>query len=166
MPRPDTPETAHGKELAAEMRRLSRVPKTELEVRRRLEKKGLAADMIDGLVDELKSARFIDDARLADSFARSRLEKSMGPERIRRELGERGIPESTIDKAIAAAELDFDRNDVLRKTVAKRLRTHGEPSTARELKSLCDFLARRGFDPEAVRAELDGYFQTIMQRGG
>ena len=160
------PDTAESKELAAEMRRLSRVPKSEAEVRQRLEKKGLDADTVGGIVDELIRAGFIDDARLAKSFARSRLEKGMGPGRIRRELGERGIPESTIDSALENAELDFDPTEVLRDTVAKRLRTRGEPTTARELKNLCDFLVRRGFDPEAVRAELDGYFQAIMQRGG
>jgi|GEM_PF-2696771 len=150
------------KELTRAMRSLARRADTAARVRARLLERGLPADWTDEILSQLNGHGFLDDARYAASYARGRLERGYGSARIRRELEEGGINERLVDSALAGALSEIDEVEVLRSVIAKRLRTHGEPKTAGQLKNLSNLLLRRGFGSESVRAELEQWFKSVF----
>ena len=105
---------------------------------------------------------FLDDERYAGEYVRTKLRSGFGPHRIRRELNERGVASRFVEAAFEETTDDFPENDTMREVLASRLRVRGEPQSPQELKNLVDFLIRRGFSRDLVRAELDRYYDRIF----
>jgi SOS response regulatory protein OraA/RecX len=85
----------------------------------------------------LKRAGIVDDARLASNRARLLAERGYGDEAIRWKLEHVGLPEGSIEEALAALPPEPDR------ALAVAEREGVSPRTAR-------LLARRGFGEDAV----------------
>lgn len=149
-------------ELNRQMRSLARRSRSIAEVRARLIKRDVLENTAEALIADLIKSGFLDDRRYAAEYSRSKLRLGFGRLRIRRELLERGVPGSFVDDALRNEETDFPEEELLRSTLAKRLRNVGEPTTPGQLKNLVNFLQRRGFRSDSIRNELDALFDKIF----
>ena len=97
------------------------------------------------VLDLLEAENLLSDARFTDAYIRQRSAKGYGPERIRQELRQKGVGDSLLEDAMAAAEIDWV---ALARDV--RIKKFGAdapddfPEKARQLR----FLNYRGFGGE------------------
>ncbi len=120
---------------------------------RRLAMKGHPPESVQAAVARAEQAGYLDDARFATNYVRSRTARGRGPARLRRELLLMGVSRPTVDAALAAeiGELEAQGHRI-EQLIAKRLpqlRARSAPNLARRLLA---FLGRRGYTgPEVGR---------------
>lgn len=135
------------------LRMLEYRPRTETELRRRLRRDGIPAEIIDECVARLREQRLIDDGTFAEIFTRDRVRlKPRGRRMLIQELRGRGVEEHTAAAAIDAvlAEEEVDELELAREATRRwRPRPGEEPLRAR--RRLAGFLARRGFGGEVTQ---------------
>jgi len=126
------------------------------ELTRKLVARGVATEDAQAAVTRMREAGWQDDVRFAVSLARSRAGSGYGPLRIRAELGTHAIGAEAIAQAFAAlAEAgEDDWNARARELVRRRFgQVAGNAAQARKA---ADFLLRRGFDGDSIRATVRG----------
>jgi regulatory protein len=138
------------------VRSLARAPRTERQIRARLERLGWATpELVDDVVHSLRRYGYLDDAEFARRYCEQRAEAGKGaPGRLRAELRRKGIDDGeTIERAIAATLERRPERESIEALLEKRLRgrTHLDD---RELRRLRDALLRDGFDRELVAERL------------
>ena len=150
MGRPRRETTPAQKALALLVRREHSRP----ELTRKLLARGVAAEEADAAVAKMAEAGWQDDVRFACSLARSRAVGGQGPLRIRAELASHGMDEAAIAAAFAAlAEAGEDDWRGRARELARR-RFGPELELLPVRRKAADFLLRRGFDGDCVRAAI------------
>jgi regulatory protein len=118
---------------------------SEAELRAKLDRKEFPRDAIDAAISRLRNERWLDDARFAAAFVRTRLRKGIGRLRIKRELQAAGVDSATIAQALDIPEHD-DRAAAI--TAAKKrlavLRRRDDDDAIRQ--KLIAYLFRQGYD--------------------
>ncbi len=135
-------------------RALGQRERTVFELRAYLERKRVEPEAIDGAVEELSSAGFLDDARFATRFADDkRTLERWGPERIERDLRRRGVPDDLIELATSVQDREHELSVAL-SLLAEKL--PDPPADDRARDRAWRMLVRKGYGPElaydAVRA--------------
>ena len=124
-----------------------------VELRRALIKKGEPAGDVDAAIERLRGAGLLDDASYAQQLARS---KALGPgqsrRRIAQELARRGVARDLGDKAIAEVFEDegVDESANIERVARKKMKTLAKLDALTQRRRLYAFLARRGYDGEAI----------------
>ena len=139
--------------LDAALRFLSHRPRSEREVRRRLNEKGHDPERIDRVVARLVELKLIDDREFADYWLENRaLHKPRGARALKAELFQKGLGREVVDEALSAERNEAD--DAYRAALkrAATLSTLDEPAFRQRLGQ---FLLRRGFDWETVTPTVD-----------
>jgi len=140
---------------------------SEAELRRKLARKEFDAEVIDATLARLRGEKWLDDARFAGAFVRTRQRKSVGPYRIRRELGAAGVDRDVIARAIA--ENSGAENDALKALCAKRarllIRRHGEAflHTDEGRNKLAGYLLNQGYDAALVLSAIKEFLVADHQ---
>ena len=155
-------ESVYKDELNRQMRSLARRSRSVEETRIRLQEREIDEKTIEALITRLTKLGFLDDGRYAGEYVRTKFRLGFGPHRIKKELQERGVADTLIDTAMDEELEDLPEQKLLQEVLQKRLRTKGKPANLKALKSLVDFLLRRGFTQELVRSELDEYYSRIL----
>jgi len=134
-------------------------PRTEKEVRRKLEQEDVAASVIDDVIARIQELGYLDDESYAYDYARNRFSnKQYGPQRIRRELRERGIDRHLADDAVEQVFADEDLAAIARSHAEKRWpRIAEEDDPRRQKQKLYRYLKRRGFTSDTVYRILDEF---------
>jgi len=128
---------------------LTRREHSRKELTRKLTQRGVAVEDASAVVDKLTDAGWQDDGRFAELLVRSRASTGYGPMRIRAELATHGLDRA----AIAAALETFDGDWVqLAAEQVQRRFGRGDLELAAARRKAAEFLMRRGFDGDAVRA--------------
>lgn len=128
------------------IRLLARREHSRLEVRRKLTRRGHAAQVVEDALAALVEQGLQSDARFAASYVRTALARGQGPVKIRANLRMRGI-----DAAAAATALDIGADwpqlarDARRKRFGERA-----PESRREAARQGRFLVGRGFPADVV----------------
>jgi regulatory protein len=137
-------------ELAA-LRLLARREHSVEELRRKLLRRGHAADAVDVVIDQLSARRLISDVRFAGSLVRRASARGQGPVRIRAELRSQGIAEAVIQAEFADAGCDWAQL-----AARTRVRKFGTclPSDSAERAKQARFLQYRGFTVDQIRTAL------------
>jgi regulatory protein len=119
------------------------------ELIRKLADKGFDRDVAEQAVAQLTSDGLQSDQRFADSFVQSRINQGKGPVRIRLDLGQRGIPDSTIEMSLEKADPDW--HALARE---QRIKKFGEagPSDFKEKARQMRFLQYRGFEQDHIQS--------------
>jgi regulatory protein len=119
----------------------------------KLRTRGIEADVATAAVDRMTQAGWQDDARFACSIARTRAAAGYGPLYIRAELGSHGIGEQAINDAFGSLEAagESDWIATARAQVRRRFGDIAEQPLHVQRKA-ADYLARRGFDGDSIRA--------------
>lgn len=130
---------------------LTRREHSRRELKHKLAARGFTPDAAEAAVADMAERGWQDDARFAESLARSRALAGHGPLRIRLELQQHGIAAECIAQALAAARdaIGMDWPDWATAVLQRRF---GDDAAAsqREIARRGAFLQRRGFPPEAI----------------
>ena len=125
--------------LAVATRALARREHSQRSLRERLQRAGVTPDDAEAVVEELRHAGLVDDARFAEERARVVADGGTAAAAFRLELDRAGVGAAEIEVALGSLDPERERAAAL---VARRGAT---PATAR-------LLAGRGFDEELVAA--------------
>ena len=110
----------------------------------------------------LRQEKFIDDARYALEFARTRANlRRQGRHRITRELRTRGVADQHIEAALESVFAETDEAALVRKVIQRRLRAVRGPLEQKKIASLYGALLRAGFDSDLIRREVRAATKTI-----
>jgi regulatory protein len=136
------------KNRAAEL--LSLRPMSCKELYDKLVQKGEPEQNAAAAVAWLLENRFLDDRNYAGMVVRHYAAKGYGPGRIRNELFRRGVPRELWEEALE--ELP-EQDDEIDRLLRKKLR--GDVSDRDALRKATDYLYRRGFKHEDIRAAVE-----------
>lgn len=124
------------------------------ELARKLAERGIEAEAALSAVDRLTGDGWQSDARFAEMLVRTRVAHGQGPVRIRAELGTHGLDQEKIETALQGFEGSW--TDAAREVARRRFGMALRSADVAQRRKVADFLYRRGFDGEAVRAVLSG----------
>jgi len=126
---------------------LSYRPRSEAEVRKKLEQRGVAESMIAEVLERLRRSGLIDDARFARDWAENRSEfRPRSRRALALEMRQRGVDYESITQAVAGLDDDSLAYQAAHK-YSRRLNSL-EWQVFRQ--KLTGFLARRGFSYEVI----------------
>ena len=136
----------------AALRLLAHRPRTESELRTRLERKGFPADVIAGCLSPLREKGLVNDTVFAGMFTRDRIRfRPSGRRRVVQELRSRGVEAASAEEAVKQAMGDAEVDDLaLARVAAEKWRPRPGEERERARRRLAAFLSRRGFGSEEV----------------
>lgn len=127
-------------------------PMSVKELRDRLKEKGETPENTEQVVLWLQDLHLLNDVEYAAMCVRHYAAKGFGPGKIRNEFYRRGIPKDLWDDALQALPEQEDQIDQL---LRRKLRTPNPDRDA--LRKASDYLYRRGFHREEIRAAIQRY---------
>jgi regulatory protein len=128
---------------------LSARPRSRMEIRRYLERKGFSRPPIEAALARLEAKNYINDREFARMWLENRLrQRPRGVYGLRHELREKGVEESIIDSELE----DYDEFAAGRAAISGRLSLWEDLPAPERRRKLYGFLKRRGFSGEACRA--------------
>lgn len=134
---------------------LARRELSEAQVRQRLARKGHEPDAIDEAVARLLGERALDDARVAESIARTETAiHRRGRERVRLQIERAGIAKSIARHAVDEVFGAIDGEAHLEASLRKRLRGRDSIGDDREFQRLFRYLVAQGFETDQVMKAL------------
>ncbi len=122
------------------------------ELKRKLRAKGFSSDAIDPTLERLAAEKWLDDARFAGAYVRTRVQRRIGKIRIRRELIRAGVPDDLIAQAVGEnvePESEHARALAAAQKRLPALMRRYEPAVARN--KLAAYLLNQGYDAALVR---------------
>jgi len=146
-----------GELYAAAVKLLARRGHSVYEMRQALERRAAEKELVPGVLASLRERGYLDDARYARQFARSRAQsRRQGRFRIARDLRARGVPDRHLEAALDEVFAETDEGALLRRRIERKLRALSCKGALdeRRLASLYASLLRAGFSADAIRREL------------
>ncbi len=129
---------------------LARREHSQLELTRKLLKKGHAATAVAAVVAKLAQENLQSDVRYLENYIRYRRGRGFGPRAIQYELQQRGLTAVAIQSALADPNWQWSR--VLHRLWSKKF--DQLPVNQRAYLKQYRFLLQRGFEPDRVRTLL------------
>ncbi len=150
--------------LQKAMRFIAYQPRSEAEIRGKLEKYGFDTQMIDQVVQELEEKNYLNDARFAQDWVESRsTSKPRSHKFYTYELRKKGIPEDKIAQALESAP---DENDLAYQLGCKYLNRYAELDDANFKKKMQGVLARRAFSYDVIKATIGKLLKRRLESRG
>jgi regulatory protein len=138
------------------LKMLARRELSEAQVRQRLARRQYPAAEIDAVLDQLREERALDDSRVAEAIARTQTAvKGRGELRVRRQIESAGISPATARRVAREVFADLDPDELLERSLLKRLRGRSVIADDAEFRRLHRYLIGQGFEPERVLSALD-----------
>lgn len=139
--------------LEAAFRLLTRRPRSEREIRERLERHGFAPPVIETVIEKLATWRYVDDEAFARYWIEQReANRPRGRRLLAQELRLKGVDREVIREAIADAEVD--EVAAARQLAEAKLPRYRQLDPQVRWRRLGAYLMRKGFRYETVRAVL------------
>jgi regulatory protein len=133
---------------------LARRSLTAAELRKRLEGRAARVEDVNAVLHRLREIGYLDDTRLAESYAQFRRDyEGLGRLRVLRDLERRGVARTVAEKTVGETFRESDELDLVRAQIKKRRGSRaGElPLTDRKrLTSLFRALVRAGFSSARI----------------
>jgi regulatory protein len=144
---------------ARALRLLSRRDRSTAELTAKLKQDGFSAAQIEATLDKCREYNYLDDHRYALERARSLMRSGRGVGRkILGDLRQRGIDETTADRALQNANQEFDRQRILHDLLERRFPDFNVATApANERQRVIHYLQRRGFPLEQIFTALDRF---------
>ena len=124
------------------------------DLRRRLVQKGEPAEHVDRAIERLTAQGLLDDAQFARQLARSKVaSQGASRRRLQQEMFKRGVAREVGDEAIAEVYEDeqVDEGVLVEEVARKKVRSLARLDPEARRRRLYAFLARRGYEGEAIR---------------
>jgi regulatory protein len=132
---------------------------TEAELQRRLTRRAARPSSVDEVIGRLVRAGYLDDGRLAESYARFRRDyEGFGPSRILRDLQRRGVESDTALQAVAETFDQTSEDELIRAQLKRKLGEGWEQrplDSPKKLHSLFRALIRAGFSSDKIVKALE-----------
>jgi regulatory protein len=150
------PERARRKTFDRAVNLLAYKPRSAKELRERLlEKDWTNEEIVDSVLEKLKEYNYLNDENFARELAASKLrQKPMGARVLKQKLALRKLDKETVDEAIEQAFEEAPEEEIIKLSVAKRLRLKGKPETREDAKKFYDYLLRQGFSYDLVSQKM------------
>jgi len=160
----------YSKLLNSALNFLSFRPRSKREVSKNLQSKvykifgrgdpDLALRLENRVISKVENLGYLNDGEFARWWVEQRTlsRKPRGPALIKRELFSKGVERGLIEDVLRGAKKE-DSADFLEPLLAKKGRLLKNKPLFEQRRKLCDFLLRRGFDFEDVRAAVDKYLK-------
>lgn len=135
---------------------LSRAPKSEKELKLKMQDKGYDLIFIENAIKKLKEQRYIDDERYSEMFINSKINISKdGRRKIKEALYNKGINKEIIDEKLSSVseEEEIERAFLLAK---KKFASMKEEDTRKKTLKLSNYLINKGFEYGTVRKVVSG----------
>ena len=143
---------------------LARRERSVAELRRGLLQRGYAGDEVEAALARLAERGALDDRRLAERFARSRLERGgQGRHRVRQALRQRGVAGPAREEGLARALEQVDEAEALERAARLYWTRRASVEPRERLRRLGAFLLRRGDPAELVRARLTALWPRLRE---
>ena len=137
---------------ALALKLLAHRARSQEEVRRRLERKGFAAEVVGATLARLRELGYLDDGAYARSRAESLLARGrLAPAAVERRLSASGVAAPTARAAVDEARGERTERDLARACLEARRPALERGSPLAERIRAARFLAGRGFSEEVVR---------------
>jgi regulatory protein len=137
---------------------LSYRPRSEREMRQRLRRRGIAAEVIDETVARLHASHYLDDAAFAQFWRESRQALSPRSGRlIRSELLSKGVDAGTATSTVEG----LDDEESAYRAASKRLKSLQGDDFDVFRRRLGGFLARRGFSYDVIRRVVERCWRDL-----
>lgn len=135
------------------------------EITERLLRKGYDREVIQEVVEELKSLHYLDDRAFAIEWVESRLREKRGKILIRRELLQKGIEKEIIDDSIDESfkKIASTEDELAWQAITKRIPRYQKLEKSKAYRRIKDFLIHRGFSIETTETTLDKFFQNYRK---
>ena len=131
-------------------------PRSEHEIRERLKLKGYGEAIVEEIVELLKKAGDIDDARFAGLWVESRMHMNpAGDVVLKHELKAKGVSDSIIEATLTEKAEKFDEYEVALSMAKERFERFKKLDRQKAMKRVYDFLLRRGFKYDTVRGIIE-----------
>ena len=121
---------------------LARREHSKQELTRKLTGRGFDEQLVEAAVAELVADGLLSDARFAEAFVYSRLQRGSGPQKIRMELRERGVDAELAGLSIEAFDDQWRQRA---REVREKKFGAARPADFRERSRQMRFLQQRGF---------------------
>lgn len=137
------------------MHLLGDMDRTEAVLREKLRQGGYTQEIIDRAIEYVKSFGYLDDARYAENFVRSR-QKSKSRKEIRAVLLQKGVSSDLIENAFENCSDEGGEQEAVRVLMRKK---KFNPKTAddRDKQKIYAYLTRKGFGYETIRQVIQNY---------
>lgn len=140
------------------LRLLTARPRTRVELRQALLRKGFEEDVADQVLARLDEVGLVDDAAFAEVWVRSRhAYQGLGRRALAAELHRKGVTDEIAAAAVSTVDAQAERERAA-ELVRKRLRSLHNADEATRVRKLVGMLARRGYSEglafQVVREEL------------
>lgn len=131
------------------------------ELSTKLRDKGFSAPVIEDVLKRMDELNLTDDKQYAEALLRDRLKrKTIGKRALQSELFKKGIDRETASDALAATDLNADA--LCLKAAEKKMKSLvREPDLRKRKRKLSDYLMRRGFEWEVIRATVDKLMKEV-----
>lgn len=140
---------------------VARRPRSEHEIGRYLQGKGLTEAAQQAVVAQLRTSGWIDDTAFAREWVENRTAcRPRGAVALRSELRRKGVPAG----AIAAALTGWDETDAVYRAASKAARRYQQANCDDFHKRLSAYLARRGFQMDQIRAVVPRVWNEIAEQ--
>lgn len=133
--------------------------RSEEEIRQRLLRKKFEALFVDRIVEFLREKKFLDDAVFTRAWIKSRLNRALGLRRIELELKRKGVDRDIIQSEIAKVKETYQEDKTSEEVAARRMKQLTGIESKKAKSRLYQYLARRGFSPEAIIDVVQKYIQ-------
>ncbi len=138
-------------------------PRTTQQVQKRLRDKGFAPDTIEEVIRYLQAYHYLDDAAYAEAFIQSYIQrKPSGWYRVRSELRRRGIADELIEALLSSFADEEQQMHLARQAAERKLRTLRAKPVEKRRSLLIQFLQRRGFSWEIIRAIVEEFGDELQ----
>ncbi|MFQ5846475.1 MAG: regulatory protein RecX [Candidatus Methylomirabilales bacterium] len=118
----------------------------------RLRRRGFAAEVISGVVQNLTARGLVDDRAFALHHARTRVQsRHISSRRLQGELRDKGVAEEIVKATVREVFQEINEEEIARAGAARRLKALGRLSPNVVRRRLAAYLLRRGFSSETVR---------------
>ncbi|GAC1690062.1 MAG: hypothetical protein NVS9B3_08660 [Gemmatimonadaceae bacterium] len=137
------------------MAMLARRPRARTELGQLLVRKGAERAVVERALTRLAAQGLVDDGRFARQYARSKLVGAgHSRKRVDQELARKGVPRDVAARAIADVVSDeaVDEREIVRAAAVKKAHTLARCDPATRRRRLYAYLARRGYDGDAIRS--------------
>lgn len=134
--------------------------RSEFEMRKKLQKKGVGKELSEEVINELKKFQYIDDEKFAESYINDRINlRPAGKFLIKMELRSRGVREPTIDRKLGELVSDEQELEMAQTLVRKRINGLRPQKSEKDRVKLMNYLKTRGFSAgtisQAVKNEIE-----------
>ena len=128
---------------------LSKMMKTEKQMREYLHKKGYLKKVVDQVVEKLKEYRYLNDTFYAECFIRQKI-NSVGKFKIKNELKLKGVDENIISELLEQVD---NQDEVILQLANKYVKN--KPIDSKTVQKLSRFLASKGFSWDEINSCLN-----------